>query len=83
MSIEIKIDPVRVSHPTFPVLRRLKPTAPGHSGSGEVVVLFTGQRTGVALIHPVDEIGSVSGAWTRFDDQEFWEPCSITLTSET
>lgn len=59
----------------------------GQEGCKGVVVLFTSKNTGVALNHGPEGssafLGVSTNTWIDCTSKDDWQPCTITLTTET
>lgn len=68
---------------TYPTVRRLRETSTGYVGK-PVIVLFTSRSEGLALMHPtVSFMRGITEGWTPADDDSHWEPCTVSISSET
>lgn len=84
MSIKSEVTTAVIpSAPKFPCIRvNIKK---GETGCEGTVVLFTSGNSGV-VIHSTETcfpVGTITNTWIHCDDVTQWQPCTITLTTET
>ena len=85
MSIKSKVTVNTPEEPYYP--RVMVNIREGEEGCKGVVVLFTSQSVGVALNHGPEGSSVFTGfyadSWVDCTSKADWQPCTITLTTET
>ena len=85
MSIKSEVTVNTPEKPYYP--RVMVNIREGEEGCKGVVVLFTSKNTGVALNHGPEGSSVFTGFyavnWVDCTSKDDWQPCTITLTTET